>query len=225
MENYKKIFIALALFAYASVPFAQTFGIKAGFNLSTMLSKDNDRTYRDIFKLNPGFHVGATAEVTLNKTFSFEPALLLTTKGYRYNQRLTLDDGTTVAQKDNTTLYYIDIPLNVKATFKLGNTKPYIFSGPYLGFGIAGNSKQEATYLGHTYKSNTKINWGSGDSPSYKRMDFGLNIGAGVAIKALAFGVSCSIGAANITNNTDKGHKTKNRGIGISIGYRLLKKH
>ena len=36
--------------------------------------------------MKPGFHVGLTAEFPLNEMLSFEPAVLLSTKGYKYSE-------------------------------------------------------------------------------------------------------------------------------------------
>lgn len=226
MENFKKILITIVLFAFASSSFAQIFGLKAGFNLSNINSKSinvsdgNSGPYSYESKLNPGFHIGATAEFPVVKSFSIETGLLLTTKGYKDN--FTFDDyyGVTTYVKGNSRFYYIDVPLNAKATFDLGNNKLYGTFGPYIGFGIGYTFKEETTQNDQTYKHNSDFIWGSGFN---SRTDFGLNIGVGIVINAFQFGVSYSLGLTNSMYNPGNADAAKNRVIGLTVGYRFLK--
>lgn len=227
MKKFKKLLIAIVLFAFASSSFAQTFGLKAGFNLSNIDSKSmnasdgNSGPYSYEFKLNPGFHIGATAEFPVAKSFSLETGLLLTTKGYKNN--FTFDDyyGVTTQVKGNSTFYYMDIPLNAKATFELGNKKLYGALGPYIGFGIGYTFKDVTTKNDQTYNYKSDFIWGSGFN---SRIDVGLNIGCGIIINAFQFGVTYSLGLANSMYNPGNTETAKNRVIGITIGYRFLKK-
>ncbi len=66
--------------------FAQTFGVKAGFNLSNMLIKKSEVflpyiTNKGEYKMNPGFHLGASLEFPVYKLFTLEADLLLTDTG------------------------------------------------------------------------------------------------------------------------------------------------
>lgn len=72
MKKLIRLTIALLLITTVTESFAQTFGVKAGLNLSNMLMKDDDGTYSDDFKMNPGFHFGPTMELPINETVSFE---------------------------------------------------------------------------------------------------------------------------------------------------------
>jgi hypothetical protein len=227
MENFKKLLIAIVLLTFASASFAQTFGLKAGFNLSNLDSKSNhgnDGNYDSLtydLNLNPGFHVGATAEFQVAKSFSLETGLFLTTKGYISN--FTFNDyyGVKTSSKVNSKFYYIDVPVNVKKTFNLGNKKLYGALGPYLGFAIGYSYTDETTQNGQTSKHSSGYIRGPGFN---SRIDYGLNIGAGVAIEAFQFGVTYSLGLSNSMYNPGTAGAAKNRVIGITIGYTILNK-
>lgn len=221
MRNLIKISIVLFLISMASESFAQTFGVRAGLNLSKMLVKDNDNTYSDNYKMNPGFHIGGTVEFPISDMFSVEADLLLSTKGTRVKEEETMM-GETYEMKAKINLFYIDIPITVKASFDVGDVKIYGAAGPYIGVGLSGKSKYEITYNGETETDDEKIEWGSDkDEDMLKRLDFGLIFGAGVAINSIQAGLSYGLGLANISADSDDGFNIKNRVLGITVGYTI----
>ncbi|WP_221389731.1 porin family protein [Dyadobacter sp. NIV53] len=219
----KKIAVSvliLLVLTLATKSFAQTFSLRSGLNLSTMQFKD-DQNESDILKLKPGFHVDALVEFPIAKNFSFETGLLFSMKGTRIDEKLEAGN-VTYHLKTRTTLMYLDIPLNAKTIFSVGQIKVYGTLGPYVGIGLAGKNKIEETINGEKTTENVDAKWGKdGD---LKRLDFGLAVGAGVEINALLIGVNYGYGLANISSYTDGGLKMKNRVLGISIGYKFAKK-
>jgi len=203
-----------------SKTYAQVFGVKAGLNLSTQLMKDNDATYSDDYKMNPGFHIGATAEFPLTDLLSFETGLFLSTKGYKVSMSET-EMGETIEIKGSTNLYYLDIPLTAKAYFDLSTVKVFGIAGPYIGIGLSGKSKFEMTCGSVTLTEEEDLKWGSGEEDHYRRLDYGLIVGAGVAINSIEIGLSYALGLANISAQTEDGAKTNNRVLGISVGYKF----
>ncbi len=204
----------------ANESFAQTFGVKAGLNLADMLMKDDDETYSEDFKMNPGFHLGLTAEFPLTDMVSFEPGLLLSTKGFKMSGEETFM-GETFKYEGKMNLFYLDIPLTAKAYFDIEGTRIYGVFGPYLGMGLSGKSKSEVTYNGEKETEEEDIKWGSDEDDDLKRLDFGLSVGAGFEIKSIQIGLSYNLGLANISTYTDEGFKINNRVLGISIGYKF----
>ncbi|ARV05992.1 hypothetical protein BTO04_04425 [Polaribacter sp. SA4-10] len=224
MRNLVKLFlVVIAITMTTDALYAQKFGIKAGFNLSNMLAKDNEETYSDDFKMKPGFHIGATVEFPLTEMFSFETGLLLSTKGLKSSYEETFA-GETYKEESQLNLLYPDIPLTAKASFDMGSGKIYGLFGPYLGVGLSGKSKYESSYDDETESSEEDIEWGSNEDESdLKRMDFGLTMGAGVELNPIQIGLTYTLGLANISPHTDGGTKIKNRVLGISLGYRFGK--
>ncbi len=204
MKNLMKLLVAVIALTIATGSFAQEFGIKAGLNLANQLAKDDDRTYSDDLDMKIGFHIGVTAEFPINELFSFETGLLLSQKGYKY-------DG---AWGDYTVnLNYLEVPLLGKATFDLGDLMIYGQLGPYVGFGLTGKFKSD--------DEEDDIEWGSDDDDDFKRLDFGLNIGAGVQVSNITIGASYGLGLANISPHDEGGYRVNNRVIGISVGYKF----
>lgn len=210
----------IIVFTNAEESFAQALGVKAGLNLSNLIMKDDDETYSEDFKMNPGFHFGLTAEFPITEMISFEPALLLSTKGAKILEEETYS-GETYKYEGKVNLFYLDIPLTAKAYFDIENARAYGVFGPYLGMGLSGKSKWEGSYMGETESEETDINWGSDEEDDLKRLDFGLSVGAGVEIKSVQIGLSYNLGLTNISANTYGGEKTNNRVLGISIGYKF----
>jgi hypothetical protein len=215
MKNLVQLFLVfIAITITTDALYAQKFGIKAGLNLSTMHAEDDkDGTWDDL-KMNPGFHIGATAEFPITEMFSFETGLLLTTKGYKMSRERASWD----AYESELNLLYLDIPLTAKASFDLGGTRIYGVFGPYLGIGLSGKFKSKAGPTEEdTGSYEYDIEWGS----ELKRVDFGLTMGAGVELNSIQIGLTYSLGLANISSYTDGGYKMKNRVLGISLGYRF----
>lgn len=221
MKNLLKLLMVVIAFTMATESSAQIFGVKAGLNLSNILEKDDDDTYSEDYKMNPGFHVGATAEFPITEMLSFETGLLLSTKGYRMSEEET-DGGETYEYKGNINLLYVDIPLTAKAYFDVGGAKIYGAFGPYLGLGLSGKYKIEETYMGSTDTEEGDLELGSDEqNDDFKSLDFGLAIGAGVEINAIQIGLSYGLGLANISPYSGDGYKVNNRVLGLSVGYRL----
>ena len=222
MKYLVKLFLVVIAFTMATDElFAQNFGLKGGLNLSNMLMKDDDDTYSDDYKMKPGFHVGATAEFPLSEMFSFETGLLLSTKGFQISEEET-EMGETYKMEGKLNLLYLDIPLTGKAKFDVGGAKIYGVFGPYVGMGLSGKSKYEATYDGETETEEEDIEWGSDEDESdLKRLDFGLTMGAGVEINSIQIGLSYNFGLANISPYTEGGTKVNNRVLGLSVGYKF----
>lgn len=219
MKKLINLSILAFLIVMASESFAQTFGVRGGLNLSNMLIKDDVETYSNEFEMNPGFHLGVTADFPISDVISFETGLLLSTKGFKISEKETIM-GETYEIKNKLNLFYLDIPLTAKAMFDVGGAKIYGTFGPYIGVGLSGKSKFEMTFNGETESDEETIEWGSDENESdIKRFDFGLTAGAGVAINNIQLGLSYGLGLANISPTKDGGTKINNRVLGISVGY------
>jgi len=221
MKTLERILIIVFIISLASVSFAQTIGAKAGLNLSTMLMKDDNTTYSDNFKMNPGFHVGANIEFPITEIFSFETGLLFSTKGYKDEYKV--EEHEIIDYKNKLNLYYLDIPATAKASFNVGEeAKLYGLLGPYLGIGLSGKMKIESTVRGNKTTTEEDIKWGTdSQSDDFKRVDFGLIGGVGVEFYSVFIEASYGYGLINICSYTDNGYKTNNRVLGISAGYKF----
>ena len=228
MKNLVKLFlIVIAIMMATDKFFSQEFGIKAGFNSSNMHIVYDDMISIDA-NMKTGFHIGATAEFPLTEIFSLETGLLLSTKGFILKQLFTEEvDGYNYESKVNLSPLYLDIPITAKASFDTGGgTKIYFVFGPYVGIGLSGTIKGEEIISfkdGVTTSYENDIEWGSDIDSDFKRMDFGLIMGAGVELNSIQIGLNYSLGLPNILpkNNIVK---FRNRVLGISVGYKFGEK-
>lgn len=220
MKNLLKVIaVALAL-SIGTETLAQTFGLKAGLNLANMRLED-DGDNLDETKMNPGFHFGPTMNLPINETFSFETAILLSTKGFRLHEKETFLDQT-YESKLILNIYYLDIPLTMKARINLGSIKVYGIFGPYIGIGLSGKSKAEFLINGKVEDSyEEEIKFGSDED--IQRLDFGLSLGAGVEFNSIQVGLNYGLGLANLVVD-DESIKVNNRVLSISVGYNFNKK-
>jgi len=220
MRKLITLLVVFFVVSFATEVIAQTIRARAGLNLSKMLVKNDDDTWSDDeeYKMLPGFHLGATAEFPINDMFSFETGLLFSTKGIKAK-----DEDGDYEYVNKLSLSYLEIPLTGKAAFDIGGAKIYGVFGPYVGIGLFGKYKWEETYNGDTDKDDENVDWGSDeDKDDYKRLDFGLSIGAGVEIDALQIGINYGLGLANVSPYSDNGYREKHRVFGITVGYTLF---
>lgn len=214
MKNVIKLVFMVLILAMATETQAQKIGIKAGLNLSNMLMKDDDGTYSDEFKMNPGYHVGVIAEFGTGNLL-FQPGLLLSTKGFKLSEDI---EGYGFESKMN--LMYLDIPLLLKTYYAIQTVRIFGEIGPYLGMGLSGKTKYESTIAGQTTTEEGDVNFGSdADNDDFKRLDYGFMIGAGLEIQALQISIMYAMGLANISAYTDEGAAVNNRVVSISVAY------
>lgn len=213
MKNFGTLLIFAFLFTLVTEGYAQIFGVKAGLNLSNMHSKDKNESYDDNAKMNPGFHLGATAEFPIQDMFSFETGLMLSTKGSKMSETYGSNKYEATASP-----IYLEVPLTAKAAYDMNGTKFFGIFGPYLALGIAGKIKTTGTGISSTSE---KIKWGSGDSDDLKGLDYGLKIGVGAEMNNIQFGLSYGYGLANLSIDKSDGMKIQNRVLEISVGYKL----
>ncbi|MBW1613263.1 MAG: PorT family protein [Deltaproteobacteria bacterium] len=216
MKKIAKILLVLVASLLYLQSSAQTFGLKAGLNMATMFEEDDYDTYSNDYSMNPGFHLGLTVGVPFNDFLSFESGLLLETKGMKYEDNILDVD---VVVKAN--LFYLDIPLTLRATTNLeSGLKLYGAVGPYVGIGLSGKLKAKAEYQGETETEEEDINWGNDeDMDDLKRIDMGLTFGGGIEINAITLGISYDLGLSNISSYQDEGTTSQNRVLRFSVGY------
>jgi len=222
MKNYLKIAllfsVCLCILSEAS---SQSFGIKAGLNLATMLAKDDDETYSENAKMMPGFHVGATVEIPITDLLSIEPGLIMTTKGIKIVEEDTYQ-GDTYKFTSQMNSYYIDIPVNLRIGYDLGTAKIVGLFGPYFGVGLSGKTKSTYEGGGESDTDEDEIEWGNDpEEHDMKRPDYGITFGAGAQFSALEVIVSYALGLANISTYQDDGATFQNRVLMISFAYKF----
>ncbi len=159
MRNKSSIFfmvVALATFSFQS--FAQTFGVKAGLNMSKITNVEDA-------KMLLGFHAGAVVDVEIGDQFSVGTGLILSTKGVKIEESVE-EFGAKMTFTAKLVPMYLEIPVNAKYKIDLGGKNLYFAAGPYLAFGIAGKIKSKIEASGNKPSGleinavNEDIKWG-----------------------------------------------------------------
>lgn len=84
------------------------FGIKAGFNLTSLHGKEKG-AYKDLESLKT-YHAGAYAQFRISDKFSFQPEILFSRKGFKA-QSFDPMNGQPSGIKEETRLNYLQVPL------------------------------------------------------------------------------------------------------------------
>lgn len=197
-----KLLPILVLVLFGTVGFGQI-GIRAGVNLADI----NADGYDGSAKL--GFNLGFFYQIEAGDMVMIQPELNFMQQGSKSSSEFM---GTKI--ETQLTINYFQVPLMVKAVFgDRSATSFFVEAGPYLGYGLSASSK---ICLGDECESET-IDW---ENDGLKRLDFGIQAGAGVNINANLFiNARYVLGLANI--NEDSNETIKNTGINIALGYRF----
>ena len=100
----------------------------------------------------------------------------------------------------------------------MNSIKLFIDIGTYAGIGLRGNYKY-SDYFNH---ENGKVNWGSNEWESLKRIEYGLMARTGAEIKKFDVGLSYELSLRNIAvyDNLDY----KNRVLTLFVSYPVFGK-
>ncbi len=220
MKNLNTLLIAISIFTFSTKSFSQRMTVKGGLNLSNMEFKYGGESYSEDFKMNPGINLGITSEFKIAKPLAIETGLIFSSKGFKLVDEYK-DMDHSMKEKINFNLYYIDVPLNLKGSFNLGKMKVYGTAGPYLGVGLIGIIKYQETYNNKTETDREIIEFGE---DGIKRLDYGLNAGLGIEIKAIQIGANYGWGLANLDGDSYSSSQIKNRVLSFTVGYKFGKK-
>jgi Outer membrane protein beta-barrel domain len=225
--------MAAMLLTVATAAQAQiSFGPRVGLNLSNIHfdMKEGDGPKTKML-------IGAQFGMALNARFgnlSVQPALLYSMKGCKTDdtfeatstaggQGVSISSVSKTPITGTTSLGYVEIPINLMYT--TGGDKGFqVFAGPYIGFGIGGKDKTDATKSTITttttlpgvptttttssadiaaidsdvvFKSDVK----DGDDPLksyYSTPDFGLNFGIGYLVNNVQVQAGYGLGLSNL---------------------------
>lgn len=218
MKSIKIVLLFFVIVVFISQAKAQ-FGIRGGFNSATVShTSDGNNEYNNYLVKKAGFHFGLSYQIPLCTVFSFEPALLISNKGYDLEIEEVDFKYTEILNS-----YYLELPLNLKAAIDIKKSKVFIMAGPYIAMGIDGSIKVKSDFIG-SFK--TDIHWGSEESDQLKRIDFGVNTGIGIEFNPFVVSVNYSFALINSVANPDPDQKDniKNRVWSLSLGYNFGKK-
>jgi len=222
----KVLLISIALFAFIITSNAQvSFGPKVGLNLSNIST--NDKTIDDK-EMKIGAQVGVAADFAFGDAISLQTGLLFSQKGLKIPSGDSDVDETTVFNVN-----YLDIPIHAVYGLDLGGNKLQFFAGPYVGVGLSGKIKFKGDDVPDemddwTIGFTNDVTEDFEDDYPMKRLDYGLDFGAGFMISNIQIQAQYSLGLANLVptwdgetlvNADDEDLKNKNGVISFSVAY------
>lgn len=186
MMKYKiSILIIAVLFisANATAQLSQ-FGVKAGVNFSNMTVDNSDDN-----TLKTGFHAGAFGRMGISESFSLQPELLYTTKGFTNSYDALIAEG-----EAKINLNYIELPINL--VYHLARDFSFQF-GPYFGY-LANANVSSSNELLNFFQIDTDDNI---DRSRFKPIDIGLTAGLDFTMQQFIFGFKYNLGLTKVAKD------------------------
>lgn len=177
------LFFCLTFFVAFSAN-AQRVGIKAGLNIADQQFSNGN--YNITSESILGFHAGLIGEVPLTRSLYFNSGIIYTEKGC--SEKIE-----TIAGNSEQTLRYgyLEIPLNLALKFDFVNVRPFVQAGPYASY-VLYDKLSSDNGLFENFEFDTK------------KMDFGINAGAGVEFSNLQFSVNYEWGIVNLADINER---------------------
>ena len=162
----KKIAFLIIIAVYGlSQVHAQNFGVKAGYNYSTLSGETS--SISTIEGLS-GFYIGGLVELPISNVLSIQPELIFSRQGVDLRQglkNLSIRTDTSEIRLD-----YLNIPVMAKV-----NLGPIFLEGG-VQFGFLVSKPKVDSYIANVYLRNLL------DKDSYNFFDFGVGAGLGVKL-------------------------------------------
>ncbi|MGB4293177.1 MAG: porin family protein [Bacteroidales bacterium] len=178
---------------------AQKIGIKAGLSLA---NAQYEYSGTSISTSNlTGVQAGLIGEVIISNEIYFNSGILFSQKGTKMSL---------LGVEIDFPINYFEIPLNLAYKYDLGTVKLFAQAGPYFGIGLSAKMK------GGGFEET--IDFGS-ETDQIKRLDLGINFGAGIEIKKVRLGINYGLGLTNLSNDSDE--LMKNGVLSFSVGIFL----
>jgi len=223
-------FLSLPLWSWSQVeePIKgkMSFGIKAGWNQSTIYGSDLDFLSPDEkVKEYDHFLIGLTTATQINEYFGLKHEIYFQNYGAKFKR-----------EKEEGQKYYATLKmtsLKIQPVLPTFTHKDFEFyAGPYINVLLNGSITAQDEY-GNNYKDKKIFGSGDEDTEEYKylqKMDYGWTIGLDYKIKErFSIGVFYSRGLAPIFDNANtygvqnnkgmKDLKIYNKSFGASLGY------
>ncbi len=174
---HKALLTALATLTMAGSVSALGLEIKGGINLANMrgagLEDENGKKHDDQ-KAALGAVVGVGLPIAVSEKFTIQPEVLFSQKGMSEKYEEGND-----WEKETYRINYLAIPVLAKLTIPAGNITPSIYVGPEIGLALSAKSIEKGEEDGKSFEGEEEIN-----DKEHNKIDFGIAMGAGVAIPA-----------------------------------------
>lgn len=137
----KKVILTIALVAAAATSAFAQIGIGAGYANNAQKIGDSDPSTTN------GFYVEGTYNIPVAGEFSIVPGIRYTYLG-KANSASTSIAGISISGSSTLVEHYIAVPVMAQYGIDLGSAKVFAFAGPTFSFGLASQTKVEASVAG-----------------------------------------------------------------------------
>ena len=217
----KKLFFSIiSVLMINSLQAQVSYGIRAGVNFAKWQGDDLqviedllDKTDGYVVtKGKTGWHVGTYVNIPISNTFSFEPGLAYSKKGYSIKgdvqipvlKILAINAGAQVQQ------HYIDMPLVLKANVYKGLQ---VYAGPQVSYLVRSTLNAKLGVLGINI-----FNRGFGITERFNKVDMGLTGGIGYQFEnGLNVQAGYDYGLSKLDKNEN--YSAYNRVVKVSVGF------
>ena len=217
-------FILLAFTVYFPKTHAQM-SLRAGVNIASESANATEKNYTDYKNISiVGFQAALVLPIKITDNITIQPELVFIQKGGK--AQYIANDNNKLISTFRTN--YVEIPVSLK--LGIGNNSGdgiglYVLGGPYIGIALNSKYKNELTVLGATSTSTKTVDY-SNDSNQEKRVDWGANLGVGISLGNIYLDARYNLGINNLLDNNasntdDNKPYRRNRGIGLSLGFRF----
>ena len=208
MKTIVRLALPLALLIAAPLPAQTTIGVKGGINVADVSTNVVDVS--DLVDSKTGFVGGGFVTLGLGSLFAVQPELLYSQKGFK------AEEGGQSAQLNTN---YLEIPVLLKAQFKLAMLRPAVYAGPVVSFETTCN----LDVLGVTFDCDDddegfdqrkKTDWGA---------VFGANLDFFLGPLTLILDGRYQLGLTNLADDPEGNDEVKTRvwqfmaGVGFTI--------
>jgi hypothetical protein len=210
MKKITALIVFALLLGISAGSTAQTVGVKAGLNFANVAIDEDDT---EGIEANMGYFAGITAEFPVGSALAVETGLFASQKGYKMDYSYDA-----VSITGSFSPIYLEVPIQAKLYFDLGVARLFAAAGPYVAYGLAGNTKYESSIGNESDSDSDKIEWGT-ELGKINPLDYGLLLGAGASFGTLEVGLSYGYGMGNLSNHEDD--KVSNRVLGIFVALKF----
>ncbi|MDO8366160.1 MAG: porin family protein [Saprospiraceae bacterium] len=182
-----------------------SFGIKAGLNLANI---NYDGEGFDP-KILPSFHAGPIIDFGITENIGIGSGLIVSGKGFKLEEEILGEKF-----KSSSNPIYLQVPV----TLNYSNGGFFAAVGPYVGFGLFGNAKNDLSGKDET----EALEFGNTVEDDYSPLDFGASVEAGFGFGAFRITASYGLGLANIFPKDTADFlddKATHNVIGVSAAY------
>lgn len=219
------VFITFANFSAAQV----RWDVKAGLNYSNITAKDGDGNMANTSSV-PGVYLGLGVGIPLLSQFSLHPSFVYAKRGFRQPGPAS---HIAWGQDFEARVSYLELPVDLLYSPKIGPGNLLLAVGPYLGYGTGGRWETSGTVL----IGDIMIN-GNGDIAFQNDSSYGRDMNTLVYARPWDYGAHFRIGYSlfnqyTISFDVQQGiadlqprwadyrpeSTVRNRSMGISLGY------